>query len=80
MNCIFVNDKMGTPTYTHDFAVNVRLLIDKEQRGLFNTVCKGLTNRFEVATELLKILRLENDIKITEVNSEIFFSNEYFCS
>ena len=23
-----VNDKLGTPTYTHDFAANIRLLID----------------------------------------------------
>ena len=24
-----VNDKMGTPTYTHDFAINVKLIIEK---------------------------------------------------
>ena len=25
-----VDDKLGTPTYTHDFARNVKLLIEKE--------------------------------------------------
>ena len=37
-----VNDKLGTPTYTQDFASNVKLLIEKKQRGLFNMVCGGL--------------------------------------
>ena len=30
-----VNDKMGTPTYTYDFAKNVELLISKEFWGLY---------------------------------------------
>ena len=74
-----VNDKLGTPTYTHDFAVNVKLLIEKEERGLFNMVCGGLTGRFEVATVLVKILGLKDKIKITEVNSD-YFSKEYFAN
>ena len=73
-----VNDKLGTPTYTHDFAANVKLLIEKGERGLFNMVCKGLTSRLEVATELVKLLELQNDIKITEVNSD-YFAEEYFA-
>lgn len=73
-----VNDKLGTPTYTHDFAVNVKLLIEKGQRGLFNMVCGGLTSRFEVATELVQFLNLDYEIKITEVDSN-YFSKEYFA-
>ena len=73
-----VNDKLGTPTYTHDFALNVKLLIDKDQRGKFNMVCSDLTSRIDVATELLCILNLNNKIKITEVNSD-FFAKEYFA-
>ena len=73
-----VNDKLGTPTYTHDFAANVRLLIEKGQRGLFNMVCGGLTSRLEVATELVKMLDLQEKIKITEVSS-IHFAEEYFA-
>ena len=34
-----VNDKDGTPTYTHDFARSVRVLIEKEYWGLYNLVC-----------------------------------------
>ena len=38
-----VNDKLGTPTYTHDFAANVKVLLEKEFWGLYNMVCEGLT-------------------------------------
>ncbi len=73
-----VNDKDGTPTYTHDFARNVKLLIEKEYWGLYNMVCGGLTSRYEVAVELISILHLKDKIKLTPVNSD-FFSATYFA-
>jgi len=73
-----VNDKLGTPTYTHDFSENVKLLIEKGHRGLFNMVCSGLTSRLEVAIEIVKLLDLQHTIKITEVDSN-YFSKEYFA-
>ena len=73
-----VNDKLGTPTYTQDFASNVKLLIEKKHRGLFNMVCGGFTNRLEVAYELIQLLGLEESIKVKEVTSE-FFAVEYFA-
>jgi len=73
-----VNDKDGTPTYTHDFASNVDLLIESKCWGLYNMVCKGQTSRFEVATELIKILGLEKKINITPVTSE-YFQEEYYA-
>lgn len=73
-----VNDKDGTPTYTHDFAKNVKLLLEKEYWGLYNMVCGGQTSRLEVASELLKILKKEKEIKINIVSSE-HFSKEYFA-
>jgi dTDP-4-dehydrorhamnose reductase len=73
-----VDDKDGTPTYTQDFAKNVRLLIEKEYWGLYNMVCGGQTSRLEVAGELLKILHLEAKVKITTVSSD-YFKKEYFA-
>ena len=73
-----VNDKDGTPTYTHDFAKNVKLLLEKEYWGLYNMVCGGQTSRLEVAEELLQILNLKKKIKINVVTSE-HFSKEYFA-
>ena len=73
-----VNDKAGTPTYTHDFAKNVKLLLEKEHWGLYNMVCGGQTSRLEVAEELLKILGLKEKIKINVVTSD-HFAKEYFA-
>jgi len=48
-----VNDKDGTPTYTHDFAKNVKALIQTGYVGLYNMVCGGQTSRLEVAQEII---------------------------
>jgi dTDP-4-dehydrorhamnose reductase len=72
-----VNDKLGTPTYTHDFARNVKLLIEKGKTGLYNMACKGKTSRVEVACELMNLLRLNVNVKISEVSSD-YFQKEYF--
>lgn len=73
-----VNDKLGTPTYTHDFARNVKLLLEKEYWGLYNMVCGGVTGRLEVAQEIVNILGLVSKIKITEVNSD-YWKDVYFA-
>ncbi len=73
-----VNDKLGTPTYTHDFAANVKLLVDKGQYGLFNMVCGGVTSRLEVARELIGLLNLQSKVRINEVTSD-YFKDEYFA-
>lgn len=73
-----VNDKDGTPTYTHDFAKNVKLLLQKEYWGLYNMVCGGETSRLEVAMEMIDILGLKDKIKVLPVASD-YFSKEYFA-
>ena len=73
-----VNDKDGTPTYTHDFAKNVQLLLQKEYWGLYNMVCGGETSRLEVAQEIIKILGLEEKVQVHPVTSD-YFNKEYFA-
>jgi len=73
-----VNDKDGTPTYTQDFAKNVKLLLGEEYWGLYNLVCGGQTNRLEVTREILKILSLTEKIKLNVVSSA-HFAKEYFA-
>lgn len=73
-----VDDKDGTPTYTHDFAKTVRSLINTQYWGVYNLVCNGLTSRLEVTKKLLQILKLENQISIVPVSSD-HFSKEYFA-
>jgi dTDP-4-dehydrorhamnose reductase len=72
-----VDDKNGTPTYTVDFARNVKQVINKNLFGVYNLVCGGLTSRFDVAVEILKVLDLEDKVKINKVKSE-YFEKEYF--
>jgi len=73
-----VNDKDGTPTYTQDFAKNVKYLIQNEYWGLYNMVCGGQTSRLEVTEELLDILGLKAKIKLNIVTSD-YFKDIYFA-
>lgn len=73
-----VNDKFGTPTYTHDFAQNVKLLLEKEYWGLYNMVCGGVTSRLEVAQEIIRLTGLQDSVNIVEVTSD-HFKDEYFA-
>jgi dTDP-4-dehydrorhamnose reductase len=73
-----VNDKDGTPTYTHDFVRTVEVLVGKSAFGLYNCVCAGLTSRFEVAQHLVGLLG-RKDVRITPVASD-YFSKEYFAA
>lgn len=74
-----VNDKLGTPTYTKDFALNLKFLVDRDAFGKFNMVCSGLTSRLEVAQFICDYLRKNKniDVQINEVDSD-YFSKEYF--
>lgn len=73
-----VNDRDGTPTYTVDFAKNVKVLIETEFWGLYNLVCTGQTSRMEVTEELLSLLNLTDKVKVNEVNSD-HFKETYFA-
>lgn len=74
-----VDDKLGTPTYTHDFAYNVAILLEKEYWGVYNMVCGGITGRLEVAQELVRLLGKGDEIKVVPVSSD-FFAKEYFAT
>jgi len=73
-----VRDKLGTPTYTMDFAANVRALVEAEYWGLYNMVCEGVTSRLEVAHELVDAVGMKDRVRINEVDSE-FFAAEFFA-
>jgi len=73
-----VDDKLGTPTYTRDFAAQVKVLIEQELWGLYNMVCQGVTSRFEVAEYLVGALGRSEEIKVEPVSSD-YFAQEYFA-
>ncbi len=73
-----VNDKLGTPTLTYDFAKNTRFLLERRYWGLYNMVCDGETGRLEVAKEIVNYLGLDDAVEIVEVDSD-FFRSDYFA-
>jgi dTDP-4-dehydrorhamnose reductase len=73
-----VDDKLGTPTYTKSFARSIFKVVETDLFGLYNQVCDGDCSRYDVAFEFVRLLGLENEIKITKVSSD-YFKNEYFA-
>lgn len=73
-----VDDKLGTPTYTRDFAAQVKVLVEQELWGLYNMVCAGVTSRLEVAQYLVHALGKDSEIAVSPVSSD-YFAQEYFA-
>jgi len=73
-----VDDKLGTPTYTVDFADSMFRVIESGLFGLYNMVCPGSASRHDVAVEFIKCLGLENTVSVEVVGSD-FFKKEYFA-
>lgn len=70
-----VGDKLGTPTYTPDFARCFLNLVDSQLYGLYHMACEGEGSRFDVAARILEVLG-RDDIELVEVDSE-FFRDEF---
>ena len=73
-----VDDKLGTPTYTVDFAKAILKVTATNRFGLYNQVCSGHCSRLDVAREFVSHLGLENKIAVTQVSSD-YFKDEYFA-
>jgi dTDP-4-dehydrorhamnose reductase len=72
-----VDDKLGTPTYTGDFANSMFHHVTHElPYGLYNMVSKGDASRYDVAVKIVELLNL--DIKVTKVDSS-HFQQSYFA-
>ena len=73
-----VDDKLGTPTYTVDFARGIHRLLESELYGLYNQVCGGGGSRYDVAVELVQRFGLDRTVTVEKVSSD-FFAREYFA-
>jgi dTDP-4-dehydrorhamnose reductase len=73
-----VNDKLGTPTYTHDFAGNMYKIVELGYYGLYNMTCKGSCSRYDVAMEFLSAIELKDKVIVEVVDSD-YFKKEYFA-
>ena len=70
-----VDDKLGVPTYTKDFAYSIlRHLEEDLPYGLYNMVSSGEASRYQTAVEINEFLEL--GVNINKVDSN-FFAQEY---
>jgi dTDP-4-dehydrorhamnose reductase len=74
-----VDDKVGTPTYTVDFAAGLHRLLESEMYGIYNHSGEGSCSRYDVACEFVKLLGLDGQVTVTKVDSS-YFAKEYFAA
>lgn len=74
-----VDDKLGCPTYTRDFAANLINLVESQQYGLYHMVGEGSGSRYDVACELVKLLGMADTVTVTKVPSS-HWQQEYFAA
>jgi len=74
-----VTDKLGTPTYTHNFAQGMERVLMTDYYGVYNQVCEGRASRFEVAEYFVACLGLTDRIRVEPVTSD-YFASEYFAA
>ena len=68
-----VDDKLGSPTFTSDFARNLPSLISSGRTGLYHMVNgNGTCSRFEIAQEIVRALGAEDRITVKPVSSDAF--------
>lgn len=66
-----VTDKLGTPTYTEDFARNLLELIQTPYYGRYHMASLGEGSRYDVACEIVNFYGRQ-DVKVVPVTSEAF--------
>lgn len=66
-----VIDKIGSPTFTKDFAKALVDIVSNREYGLYHCVNKGICTRFDIAKIIAKYLHKE-DVILKPVTSEVF--------
>jgi dTDP-4-dehydrorhamnose reductase len=72
-----VDDKLGVPTYTYDFAKSILTHIQEDlPYGLYNMVSQGEASRYETAVAINEYLNL--GLIVNKVDSD-YYKEEYFA-
>lgn len=66
-----VDDKFGTPTFAHDISENIIRVVQEERYGLYHTVNRGMTTRYELAQTIVAYVG-RTDVKVWPVSSAHF--------
>jgi dTDP-4-dehydrorhamnose reductase len=73
-----VTDRLGSPTYTRDFARGLLHVARSGRFGTYNQVCDGTASRYDVARAFVTCLGLEDEVEVVPVTSA-FFAETYFA-
>jgi len=65
-----VNDKMGSLTFAKDLIRGIQILLKENRIGLYHFVNKGLCSRYDIACEIIRLLK--PSVKIVPVSSDYF--------
>ncbi len=66
-----VIDKIGSPTFTGDFAKGILDIVSAGKHGLYHCVNKGICTRFEIAQKIAEYLN-KKEVVLRPVTSEVF--------
>jgi dTDP-4-dehydrorhamnose reductase len=58
--------------------LQIEKLLESEVYGVFNAVCKGSASRYDVAVEMVRLLGLQDKVKVNIVDST-FWNKEYWA-
>ena len=66
-----VTDKIGSPTFTRDFAKGMVNIVSKARPGIYHCVNKGKCTRFDIAKKIAEYLG-KKDVVLRPVTSDVF--------
>jgi len=69
---IAVSDKVGTPTFTRDFAANLINVVSSKKYGLYHMANKGTCSRYDMAVKIVEYMGLAGKVKVDPVDSSRF--------
>jgi len=67
-----VSDKIGSPTFTKDFAKNIVPLIKSERYGLYHMTNQGSGSRYDIALKIVELMGFKDKVKVHAINSAQF--------
>ena len=67
-----VSDKVGSPTFTKDFAANILNVVDSNQYGIYHMVNKGTCSRWDIAVKIVEFMGLNDEVEVIPISSDEF--------
>ncbi|MBW1767676.1 MAG: dTDP-4-dehydrorhamnose reductase [Deltaproteobacteria bacterium] len=58
-----VDDQIGSPTWTHSVALQIKELLKTDAKGTFHATSEGYCSRFELAKYILKKLKIKTPVE-----------------